>query len=245
MAKFTLLEIVQKILSDMDAEEINSIGDTTESTQVASIVEDTFYNIISNRLIPEHQQLIKLTSLSQLARPTHFRYPDNTTKITHVWYDVSDDDSYEYATVEFVEPEEFFRRTDNRSQDYVDVEDVNGGTHLRIQNNKMPDFYTSFDDYNIVMDSYDSSVDTTLTSAKTRAMGTVIPTFQSTNDAYTPDLDDNYFPLLINESKSVAMSILKGAPDPKVEQAARRQRTRVQNDLYNTVRTRGLSKYGR
>lgn len=245
MAKFTLLEIVQKILSDMDAEEINSIGDTTESTQVASIVEDTFYNIISNRLIPEHQQLIKLTSLSQLARPTHFRYPDNTTKITHVWYDVSDDDSYEYATVEFVEPEEFFRRTDNRSQDYVDVEDVNGGTHLRILNNKMPDFYTSFDDYNIVMDSYDSSVDTTLTSAKTRAMGTVIPTFQSTNDDYTPDLDDNYFPLLINESKSVAMSILKGAPDPKVEQAARRQRTRVQNDLYNTVRTRGLSKYGR
>lgn len=245
MAKFTLLEIVQKILSDMDAEEINSIGDTTESTQVASIVEDTFYNIISNRLIPEHQQLIKLTSLSQLARPTHFRYPDNTTKITHVWYDVSDDDSYEYATVEFVEPEEFFRRTDNRSQDFVDVEDVNGGTHLRIQNNKMPDFYTSFDDYNIVMDSYDSSVDTTLTSAKTRAMGTVIPTFQSTNDDYTPDLDDNYFPLLINESKSVAMSILKGAPDPKVEQAARRQRTRVQNDLYNTVRTRGLSKYGR
>ena len=245
MAKFTLLEIVQKILSDMDAEEINSIGDTTESTQVASIVEDTFYNIISNRLIPEHQQLIKLTSLSQLARPTHFRYPDNTTKITHVWYDVSDDDSYEYATVEFVEPEEFFRRTVNRSQDYVDVEDVNGGTHLRILNNKMPDFYTSFDDYNIVMDSYDSSVDTTLTSAKTRAMGTVIPTFQSTNDDYTPDLDDNYFPLLINESKSVAMSILKGAPDPKVEQAARRQRTRVQNDLYNTVRTRGLSKYGR
>ena len=245
MAKFTLLEIVQKILSDMDAEEINSIGDTTESTQVASIVEDTFYNIISNRLIPEHQQLIKLTSLSQLARPTHFRYPDNTTKITHVWYDVSDDDSYEYATVEFVEPEEFFRRTDNRSQDYVDVEDVNGGTHLRILNNKMPDFYTSFDDYNIVMDSYDSSVDTTLTSAKTRAMGTVIPTFQSTNDDYTPDLDDNYFPLLINESKSVAMSILKGAPDPKVEQAARRQRTRVQNDLFNTVRTRGLSKYGR
>lgn len=245
MAKFTLLEIVQKILSDMDAEEINSIGDTTESTQVASIVEDTFYNIISNRLIPEHQQLIKLTSLSQLARPTHFRYPDNTTKITHVWYDVSDDDSYEYATVEFVEPEEFFRRTDNRSQDFVDVEDVNGGTHLRILNNKMPDFYTSFDDYNIVMDSYDSSVDTTLTSAKTRAMGTVIPTFQSTNDDYTPDLDDNYFPLLINESKSVAMSILKGAPDPKVEQAARRQRTRVQNDLYNTVRTRGLSKYGR
>lgn len=189
--------------------------------------------------------MIKLTSLSQLARPTHFRYPDNTTKITHVWYDVSDDDSYEYATVEFVEPEEFFRRTDNRSQDFVDVEDVNGGTHLRIQNNKMPDFYTSFDDYNIVMDSYDSSVDTTLTSAKTRAMGTVIPTFQSTNDDYTPDLDDNYFPLLINESKSVAMSILKGAPDPKVEQAARRQRTRVQNDLYNTVRTRGLSKYGR
>jgi len=94
------------------------------------------------------------------------------------------------------------------------------------------------------MDSYDSTVDSVLQSSKTRVMGTKVPTFSITN-SFVPDIDHNYFPLLINESKSVAMSILKGAPDPKVEQAARRQRSRIQNDLYNTVRKKGLSSYGR
>lgn len=245
MVKSTLLEIVQSILSDMDAEEINTLGDTSESIQVASIVRDTYYNIITNRLVPEHREMKKLVSLSDSTTPTHFRYPDNTMGVTCVWYDSSDDDTFDYKEISFVEPSEFLRRTDKRSSNYVSVSDVESGTKLRIQNNKMPDFYTSFDDEYIVMDSYDSDVNSTLTSAKTRVMCVVIPDFNEHSDTFVPDLDSNYFPLLINESKSVAMSILKGQPDPKVEQAARRQRTRVQNDLYNTVRTKGLSKYGR
>lgn len=244
MPTYTLLEMTQKILNDMDGEEINSIGDTDESTQIANIIEDTFYNIVSNRLIPEHQQLIQLTSLSQSARPTHFKYPTNATAITHVWYDTSSDGSLEYTTVDWVEPELFFKRTDGRSADYDSVLDVNAGTTLRIQNNKPPTFYTSFDDEHIVMDSYDSSVSSTLQASKSRAMGTVTPTF-SIADGFTPDIDANYFPLLLAESKSVCMSLLKGGSDPKVEQAARRQRSRIQNDLYNTVKKRSISKYGR
>jgi hypothetical protein len=87
--KMTLLSMVQKILSDMDAEPVNSIGDTVEATQVASIVEDTYYNIISNKNIPEFNHLIKLTALSDSATPTHFQYPTAVDKIEKVWYDVS------------------------------------------------------------------------------------------------------------------------------------------------------------
>jgi len=244
MPTYTLLQIVQKILNDMDAEEVNAIGDTSESTQVANIVEDTYYNMISNRLIPEHKELIQLTSLSSASRPTHFQYPTNVTAITGVWYDKSSDSSLEYKPVEWVEPEVFFRRTDGRSSDYTTVTDVNGATSLRIGNAKHPDFYTSFDDEYIVMDSHLSSLDSILLASKTRAIRTKIPTF-SISDSFTPDIDENYFPLLISESKSVAMSLLKGGTDPKIEQAARRQRSRIQNDLYNTVKTKRLSIYGR
>jgi hypothetical protein len=94
------------------------------------------------------------------------------------------------------------------------------------------------------MNSYDSSVDSTLTAAKSRAYGTVVPTF-TISDSFTPDIDHNYFPLLLAESKSVAMSLLTGGSDPKIEQAARRQRFRVQNDKYNTVTKRSISHYGR
>jgi len=244
MANYTLLEIVQKILSDMDSEEINAIGDTSESLQVASIVEDTFYAIISNRLIPEHKEMTQLTSLSNSAKPTHFQYPDNASNITKVWYDTSDDSSLEYEEVEFVEPEVFLSRTDGRTTDFVSVTDPVSGATLRIQNNKQPEFYTTFDDDYIVMDSYDSTVDSVLTTAKSRALCQKIPTF-TVSDTFVPDIDDNYFPLLIAESKSVAMSLLKGQSDPKIEQQARRQRVRVQNDIYKTDRTKGLSHYGR
>ena len=121
----------------------------------------------------------------------------------------------------------------------------NGTTNLRIRLDKMPDYWTMFDDYYIVMDSLDQTYDSTLQASKVRAMATVTPVFDDTDDSYVPDLDANYFPLLLNESKSVAFSLLKGGSDPKIEQAARRQRTRIQNDVYNVVKSRSLSKYGR
>ena len=47
----TLLEMVQSILSDMDSENVNSISDSVEAQQVASVIEDTFFNIIAAHLI--------------------------------------------------------------------------------------------------------------------------------------------------------------------------------------------------
>ena len=40
--KFTLLEMVQEILSDMDSDEVDSIEDTVEAEQVATIVRSTY-----------------------------------------------------------------------------------------------------------------------------------------------------------------------------------------------------------
>ena len=59
----TLLEMVQSILSDMDSENVNSISDSVEAQQVASVIEDTFFNIIAAREIPEHKQLLMLSAL--------------------------------------------------------------------------------------------------------------------------------------------------------------------------------------
>lgn len=242
--KMTLLEIVQSILSDMDAEEVNSIADTTEATQVASIVRDTFFNAVANRTIPEFKQLSKLTPLADITKPTHFLYGD-VTRIEELWYDVSDDNSYEYQTIRWCDPHDFIKRMDGMGGSYVVSEDVKGGTKLRIGNDAMPTYYTSFDDKHLVLNSFDASVDATLTGDKVRCYGVVYPTFDMTDDNFVMDIDEHYFPYLLAESKSSAFSLLKGGPDPKVEQAARRQKSHLQNDKYNTLRTRKLSHYGR
>lgn len=241
--KRTLLEIVQSILNDMDSEAVNSISDTVEAAQIASVVEDTYYNIIAARDIPEHKQLLQITSLSSSARPTHFEYPTNTKEIEKMFYNVgTSGDSWK--EIRFVDPLEFLNGMDSSANSSVTVTDVEGGTPLYIRNDRMPSYYTSFDDKHIVMDSFDSSVETILSESKTRAYGTVYPTFSQT-DNFKPDLDDTMLPYLLAESKSVCFSLFKSGVDQKVEQSARRLKSYVQNDMYRTKRDNKRPNYGR
>ena len=108
----------------------------------------------------------------------------------------------------------------------------------------MPRYYTSFDDDHIIMDAYDSSVESTLQTSKSRAYGTVYPTFSIT-DSFEPDLDDTMLPYLLAEAKSTCFSLFKSGSDPKVEQAARRLKSYVQNDMYKTKRANKRPNYGR
>lgn len=241
MARYTLLQMVQSVLNDMDSEDVNSISDTVEATQIASIIRDTFYNLVTTKDIPEHYELLKVTALSDSDYPTHFQYPTNIRKLKTLWYKNSDDD---YKEIYFVEPTDFLRKTDSVSENYDVVYDKNGGTELRIKNNQDPSFYTSFDDKYLVLNSYDVTVDSTLQASKVRAWGALIPTF-TIDDAFTPDVDDTVFPYFLAESKSACMSLLKGTIDPKMDQAARRQKNFMQNDMYNTQRPNNWSKYGR
>ena len=196
--------MVQNILSDMDSEEINSISDSNEAAQIASVIENTYFGLISARAIPEHSQTIKLTSFSSSVRPTHFSFPARIKNI------------------EFL-----------------------ADSILLIRNDVMPVYYTSFDDENVVLDSYMSSVDSTLTSAKTRAYGVRFPTFDSYTDTFIPDIDDVMFPYLLAEAKSTALSLFKSGTDPKIEQLARRQKVYVQNDLHRLNVGRPKNDYGR
>src|SRR6056297_495991 len=110
--KKTLLELVQNILSDMDSQDVNSIGDTLEAQQVARIVESTYYNLITTTDIPEHYELIKLTAASDSTYPTHFSFPENVKRIDKLWYDTSDDGSLEYTEVQWMDPICFIERQD-------------------------------------------------------------------------------------------------------------------------------------
>ncbi len=241
--KRTLLEIVQSILNDMDSEAVNSISDTVEAEQVASVVEDTYYNIIAAREIPEHKQLLQVTSLSDSARPTHFYYPANVKEIETLQYNVGTTGA-NWSNITFVEPLDFLNRMDEQASGVVVSTDVAGGTPLYIRNDRMPSYYTSFDDYHIVMDAYDATVESTLQQSKTRAYGTVYPTFSQT-DNFEPDLDDTMLPLLLAEAKSTCFSLFKSGSDPKIEQAARRLKSYTQNDMYRTKRANKRPHYGR
>jgi len=108
--KKTLLEMVQSILNDMDSEAVNAISDSVEAQQIASVIEDVYYNIIAARNIPEHQQLLKMTSLSSSIRPTHFQYPTNTREIVSLKYNTDLQGNISFQEIYFVEPMDFLSR---------------------------------------------------------------------------------------------------------------------------------------
>lgn len=243
----TLLDIVQEILSDLDSDNVNSIADTDEATQVARIVQNTYYDLVANRTIPELEELTKLDSLGDSTRPTYLKLPTDVVRMVRFEYNISEDSDVSFRKIDYKCPEEFLDYITFKNSEDSDTQtmlDINGNTTLLIRNNRMPTCFTSFDDLHVVCDSFDSTVESTLQSSKTRAIVKKIPTF-TLSDTYTPDLDSTHFRFLINEAKSTCMATLQRQVNPKIEQTARRQRVFSQNDKLRIGTKNNRVSYGR
>ena len=223
----TLLEITQEILSVMTSDEVNSISDTAEAEAVARIVMATFDNMVSTRNWKNHKELLKLVSHSSSARPTHSAVPANTKELLFVNYNKtkSGDSRLYYEPVKWKEPDQFTLYTNGRDSTSSTVQTVTDGTGvvLLIANDKQPQWYTSFDDDNIVFDSFDSAVDSTIQTSKIQAFGYIQPvsTFSNT---WEPDIPKEAIRSLIEQAKSTARFQLDSVTDIKAEQEALRQR---------------------
>jgi hypothetical protein len=251
MPKLTLLDLTQRILSSLDSDTVNSYNETDESEQVAYIIRDTYYDLINNIEVPEHRELITLTAHADVTTPTHMTIPAGVTRIEDVRYNVitSTGTDKDYALMQYVEPQVFLSRSLMRSSSSSNIltVSINGGEVL-IQTDKAPEWYTAFDDNTLVFDSYDSSVDSTLQSSKFIVWALSEPPF-TMSDTFTPDLDVNLFPLLLNEAKSVAHVELNQSSNPKAEQQALRQKIRWQAGKANVSKSKynsyGTQNYGR
>lgn len=249
MAKKTLLAIVQDILNDMDGDEVNSITDTTESQQVAQIVQTTYEEIIANRYWPTASTLVQLTASGDSNKPNFMQIPETVQDLKWIRYNkrTSTDTDDKYSEVFYLYPDQFIDFLNARKDSESNVTQISddSGIELNVLNDRGPTYYTSFDDEWLVFDSYDSDVDTTLQSSKTQCLAYVEPTFTQ-SDTFIPDLPAKAFPYLISEAKSVAFNALKQVPNAKEEQRSRRQRgklAREKNRTTDGIRT--TKSYGR
>lgn len=224
--KYSLLYMVQDILSDMDSDEVNSIDDTVESAQVAQIIKSTYYAMISNRNWPHTRKTVSLTASGNAAYPTHMKAPDNIKELCFINYNTAKgtDSRKVYKEVKWLEPDDFLRYTNKRNNDAANIDVIRDytGVELLIANDNAPKYFTSFDDKNLVFDSYDKETDSTLQASKVQAQAYVIPTWSQT-DSFIPDLPMEAFTALLEEAKSRCMLKLKQVQDIKAEQEAGRQ----------------------
>lgn len=85
-SKLTLLDMTQNILSAMSSDEVNSISDTSESMQVAQIIKNKYYDIVSRGDLPEHNQVFQLNPSLLSTQPTLMFIPDGVGRVEWIKY---------------------------------------------------------------------------------------------------------------------------------------------------------------
>lgn len=260
--KYTLLQLTQDILASMSSDEVNSISDTAESLQVATIIRQKYFDIVNRLGLPRNHQLIQLESSDDATRPTLMYVPDGVSDITWVKYfdnnpqdgNTSDEFAHDlnvdltntltnagiappgYLYVTVLPNDEFLDMVGAFSKDDTDVfsyqlsdtsNGFSGNFTINYKNDSQPTYCTIISNYYVLFDSYDSSIDSTLQSSKTMCYSTVIPDFQML-DTFIPDLEEEEFPLLLNEAKSLAWVELKQQPHPLAALETHRGWTAIQ-----------------
>ena len=224
--KRTLLDLTQSILSDLDGDEVNSITDTFESEQVASILKESFLSMSSNRNWPLHKQALQIASLGDVTKPTHLKLSEEVKELLSLNYNkVKENETrLRYEPVKYKDNDTFLRKTNSENSDATNIQIVidPSGVQLLIRNDTQPTIYTSFDDETIVFDSFDSAVETSIQESKTQAIAFILPTWINTDTALI-DLPDDAFSALLNEALSRASFRLRQTADQKAEQETGRQ----------------------
>ena len=270
--KRTLLDLTQSILASLNSDEVNSIGDTAESLQVAEILRTCYYNMVARNDLPIHDELFQLTASTNSSQPVIMYRPDHIEKITWIKYfnsnvigstqtdqfgafshDLNLDitspaigsattaPGYEYVTIlpvqQFIDHVNRFNSTDS---DVGIFEFTPSATEsdqtftFYYKTDITPQFCTILQNYYVIFDAFDNTQDSTLQTNKTMCLGQAIPAWQAV-DTFVPSLDDQQFPLLLNEAKSLAFYEIKQIPHPKADQETKRQWSAVQkNKAANT-----------
>jgi hypothetical protein len=224
--KYTLLELTQRILESMDSDEVDSIEDSPESLAVANIIKECYFDILGKLDLPEAETIFQLTASGDSALPALMYLPDDVLDLNRVYYNDSTTSDPRWYQLTFMPFDHYLDFTNGLSieDDTVTSMDVveNGQTFVfKFRNDRMPLYYTSFNDRTLLFDGADLSINPTLMGAKTLAYGAMEPSF-TLSDVYVPDLDARQFQLLLQAAKAQAFVELKQIENPKAERKERK-----------------------
>ena len=226
MAKLTLLNMTQNILSALDSDPVGSIDETVESVQVAELVKEAYFELVSQRDWPFLFVLGNLDGLGDVNNPTKMKIPDTYNKIKWIKYNKQE--------VTYADPETFHTII---SQRVTQAGVINSNGYVI---NQDPQYWTSYDDTYIIFDGYKQSTEVALQSSKAVVYGTQQAAW-SHIDTFIPNIPEKFFPTLLAEAKSQAFVNLKQQNNVREERKATRGRMTMRNDSWRNEN--GEAKY--
>lgn len=229
MEKMTLLRMTQNILSAMNSDEVNSITDTVESTQVAEEIRTTFDEMYTNHDLGSFEGLVNLTSLSSTTTPNRLQLPSNVQFLRWIKYKDfrNTSGSLIYKDVQFLEPEVFLHYIVEQATPaayvMVPLTSTSPATYP-IAKDRAPKYCTIFDaDQTLVFDAFDAAHESYLTGANCVAWATQYKVWNHT-DSFVPPLPASEFPRFLAEAKSACFINYKEIANSNEQTRARRQK---------------------
>ena len=226
--------MTQNILSALDSDPVDSIDETVEAVQVAELVKEAYFELLSQREWPFLFKLSSLQSLGDVNNPTKMKIPDTWNKVKWIKYNKKE--------IQWVDPETFNDIISNRvAQTGV----VNSNGYVI---NRDPIYWTSYDDQFIFFDGYNSSAESSLQSSNSSAYGMEQASWTH-SDNFIPNVPEKFFPTLLAEAKSQAFVNLKQQANEREERKARRGRMAMRNESWKNesgeIKYNRLVSYGR
>lgn len=245
MAAKTVLEYVQHTLSTMNSDAVDAISDTEESLQVADFLKEAYYELLNREEWKFLDGPATLIAAANLATPTSFSIQGNTKYIHYVAYDVSDDgDDAEYRELTYLEPVEFLKRF-SRSGSNRTLVNIDSKASFYVQTDKQPQYFTSFSDDDIICDSYDSNIDSTLVATKINVYANIIPDFEVEDD-FVPPIPRHMEPLLQSTLTAISKLYSDGEASVPDEKRVGRQMAQARRASSKLTRKKYYTRrYGR
>jgi len=238
MAKETLLDIVQDLLSESDGDEVNSITDTIESDQAARVVRDTFRQIVDGHDLAHHETVKRLDATGA-STPNQMTRPEGFYAIEWIKYDKRTTAGGDPKTedVTYLDPTRFLEICSSRTESDTNVTAValaSSTFEILVRTDKAPTYWTILEGYDtIVFDAYDSSLETNLQQSKVVALGKQKPTL-ALADASEPDLPKHLFRLLKTEARAMYFDLYKDGITSEIDRTRRRAEVRAQRHRHIT-----------
>lgn len=224
MSKPNLLALTQRVAVFCNAGSVNSITDTRESLQIATIIKETFEDLVMRSEIRTTQVLLQLQSVSDLAKPTHLLMQPEVLTVDLLKYKSPKgtliDLQYKPA-VEFVEDS---LHLDPTQPEIQSVEDFSG-ILFNVRTDRDPKYWTIFEDGSneyVVLDSFDRNFESMVQGVHVVAYGKIMPEFEL-DDQFIPPLSTQQFPVLLSRAKVAAAKELKNQENGIEYDKARKQ----------------------
>lgn len=235
--RYTLLELTKRILESMESDEVSDINETPESISVANIIKECYFDIVGELNMAEQEGLFKFDASGDNTKPCLMTVPSTVSRVQWVKYNQGEIATPDYKDVRFVANDEYFYYqqgvdTADTTVDQMTVSINSVDYVFSFKNNVPPKYYTIFDEYSVIFDSYDSAEESTLTQVRSLGFGSLVPSFSFEN-SWVPDLDPRQFQLLLQDAKQTAFTELKQAQNPVAEKKARKNRILTQKNKFD------------